>query len=348
MPASVKSVLLSPLYAAQLFTGYKSFDDNPILGSERLNKRGLHAGRVATAYRMAENRRARLQARIPEADRAEFAQNGFILKKNFLPDDVFARLRQEIDGLSAPARDMMQGDTVTRRIALEPKLLASMPATSAMLESDEWRNLMNYVASYDMHPVYYIQSILSQVREAKPDPQTSLHADTFHPNLKAWFFLHDVAEDEGPFVYVPGSHRATPRRLAWEKRKSLEITQGGDRLSRRGSLRIEQAQLKRLGYGEPQAFAVPANTLVVADTYGFHARGSSARPSVRIEIWAYGRRNPFLPWLGLDPWSLPGLKGRKAPLVWALDDALSKMGLGRQSWKDVGVLRPDSPSPLAR
>ena len=346
MPSRVKSLLLSPLYAAQLFTGYKSFTDNPLLGSTRLNQRGLHARRVATAYKMAEWRRAQLESRIPEADRAEFAQNGFVLKKNFLPDDVFSRLKAEINGLSAPARDMIQGDTVTRRIALEPKLLGTLPATQAMLHSDEWRDLMNYVASYDMEPVYYVQSILSQVRDSKPDPQTALHADTFHPNLKAWFFLHDVAEDEGPFVYAPGSHRATPRRLAWEKRKSLEIAKGGDRLSRRGSLRIDPAALKRLGYGEPQAFAVPGNTLVVADTYGFHARGLSARPSVRIEIWAYGRRNPFLPWLGFDPWSLPGLKGRKAPIVWAMDDMLSRFGLGRQSWKSVGYLKPDSPSPL--
>ena len=58
---------------------------------------------------------------------------------------------------------------------------------------------------------------------------------------------------------------------------------------------------RRLGFGEPKAFAVPQNTLVVADTVGFHARGLSARPSVRVEIWAYGRRNPFLPWLGFDP-----------------------------------------------
>ena len=39
--------------------------------------------------------------------------------------------------------------------------------------------------------------------------------------MKAWLFLTDVARDEGPLTYIPGSHRLTPARLAWEKQKSL-------------------------------------------------------------------------------------------------------------------------------
>ncbi len=340
-------ILLSPVYAVQLFTGAKSFKDNPIIGSYWLNKKGLHARRVACAARMAEQRRARLAPFLSPEEVQEFEKNGFILKKNFLDSAVFIKIQAEIDQMKAPAREMRQGDTVTRRIALTPEILAKIPTTHHLLEMPEWRNLMHYVASYAMQPVYYVQSILSHVKDTHPDPQTALHSDTFQPNLKAWFFLHDVPEDEGPFVYVPGSHKATKRRLAWEKRQSLEVTKGGAPLGQRGSLRVKPAELKRLGYKEPQAFAVPANTLVIADTYGFHARGLSVRPSMRIEIWAYGRRNPFLPWLGLDIWMLPFLKHRKAPIVWKMMDVLSRYGLAKQAWKDVGTLNPASPSPLA-
>ena len=31
----------------------------------------------------------------------------------------------------------------------------------------------------------------------------------------------------------------------------------------------------------------------------FHARGPSTGRSLRVEIWAYGRRSPFVPWAGL-------------------------------------------------
>jgi hypothetical protein len=183
------------------------------------------------------------------------------------------------------------------------------------------------------------------VNDSDPDPQTALHADTFHATVKAWYFLTDVAEDEGPFVYVPGSHRMTPERLAWEKERSIRAATGLDRLSSRGSLRITKDELPALGLPAPRAFAVPANTLVVADTSGFHARGPSVRSSIRIEIWTYGRRNPFLPWAGLDPMSIPGIAERRAPFVWAARDRL-KQWIG-QPWRDAGIKTPDAPADQA-
>src|SRR3546814_1650190 len=95
--------------------------------------------------------------------------------------------------------------------------------------------------------------------------------------MKAWVFLHDVANDEGPFQYVPGSHRLTPQRIAWEKRKSLTDVGKLDRVSQKGSMRIEPRELAELSLPPPQRFAVPANTLVVADTCRFHGRCPSSQ-----------------------------------------------------------------------
>src|SRR5246127_5539771 len=108
----------------------------------------------------------------------------------------------------------------------------------------------------------------------------------------------------------------------------------------RGSLRITQETVRRLGSAEPKAFAVPENTLVVADTVGFHARGLSARPSVRLEIWAYGRRNPFLPWLGCDLAGLPLVKGRAVPLYWSAMDIAERLHLGGNPWRSAGNATP--------
>jgi hypothetical protein len=184
------------------------------------------------------------------------------------------------------------------------------------------------------------------VRDAAPDPQTNLHLDTFHPTVKAFYFLTDVAEDEGPFVFVPGSHRLTPGRLAWESELSVRAAASEDRLLARGSFRATTEEIAKMGFGPPRAFAVPAHTLVVADTGGFHARGFSARPTVRVEIWTYGRRNPFLPWAGLDIGSIPGIAERRIPLMWRARDLMQRTGLGGQPWSDVGRLRPQDPPGL--
>lgn len=339
-------MLLLPWWIAQLPTGAKAFCDNPVIGSPTLNRWGLHARRAALAERMAERRRAGLARLVSAEDRTAFARDGFVLRRDFLPAAAFAALREQVFGRAAPAWEMRQGDTVTRRFALDPQALAAMPAARALLADPAWRGLTRYVGSFDSEPVTYVQAILQHAYDDAPDPQTALHADTFHATMKAWLFLTDVAEDEGPFVYVPGSHRKTAARLAWEQERSIRAAQGLDRLSARGSLRIAADELAALGLPAPKAFAVPANTLVVADTSGFHARGFSARPSTRIEIWAYGRRNPFLPWTGLDPLSLPGIAERRAPWMWAVRERLKRV-VG-QPWRFAGVMEPGAPAAAAR
>jgi hypothetical protein len=334
------SWLLAPFQIAALATGAKSFRDNPVIGNPRLNQKGLHVARVRIAHRMAEWRRERLASLISQEDRAAFERDGFIMKPNFLPASDYAAVKDAVLSFRGSARHQLQGDTLTRRIALDRPTLSRVPALRSLIDSPEWLGLVRYVGSFMLEPLIYIQTIFSQVREAPPDPQTRLHADAFHSSVKAWFFLTDVAEDEGPFVYVPGSHRPTRRRLAWERNASMTAWQSPDFQSSRGSLRITPEAVRRLGFGEPKVFAVPQNTLVVADTVGFHARGPSARPSARLEIWAYGRRNPFLPWLGFDIAGMPMIKGHAVPLYWAAVDLAERLHLGANPWRKTGVTSP--------
>ncbi len=113
---------------------------------------------------------------------------------------------------------------------------------------------------------------------------------------------------------------------------SLLAAGSSDAATRQGSFRIEPHELSALGLGEPRVFAVPANTLIVADTFGFHARGPSAEPSLRAEIWAYGRRSPFAPWTGLDPWTGAVLAYRSL-VGWRIGDLLEQAGLKTQPWR---------------
>jgi hypothetical protein len=341
------SWVLAPLHVAALATGAKSFRDNPVIGSPALNRAGLHVARVRLAGRMAEWRRQRLRSLLPAEDRAAFERDGFVLKYDFLPAAAFAALRDQVLGFAGPARQQLQGDALTRRIALDRAALARLPRVRELLESPQWLGLVHYIGAFRLEPLSYIQTIFSHVREGPIDPQTWLHADAFHPSVKAWFFLTDVGEDEGPFVYVPGSHRPTRRRLAWERKVSIEAAGSADFQTSRGSLRISRETLRRLGLPEPNAFAVPGNTLVVADMVGFHARGISARPSTRVEIWGYGRRNPFLPWTGLDFAALPLVKGRAVPLYWSARDIAERAGLGRNPWRPAGFLTPAAPPDLS-
>jgi Phytanoyl-CoA dioxygenase (PhyH) len=187
-----------------------------------------------------------------------------------------------------------------------------------------------------------VQTILKGHASGPSDPQLELHSDTFHPSLKGWLFLTDVTEDEGPLTYVPGSHVLTPQRFAWEQARSERILQS-DRLSQRGSPRIAPEELQSLALPQPKRFAVPANTLVAIDTCGFRARGSSTRATVRVEIWAYTRRTPFLPWTGLDLLSWSPIAMRGTNWLPRIVDRLERLGLAKQHWKPAPRSRPADP-----
>jgi hypothetical protein len=344
MPSLVRHGLLMPFWLAQIFTQEKFFARNPVIGSPWLNEHGLHTARVAAACRLARFRRRRSARLIAPGDRRRFDADGFIVKRDFLPPGAFADLVAQVRALRAPAREMVEGDTITRHIALDAAVLARVPAARQLLVTTQFRNLISYAGASAAAPMVYLQSVLSGAVAGPADPQTELHTDTFHPTVKAWLFLTDAATEAMPFVYVPGSHRLTPERLAWERQMSIAASRrpppGEHRLVRA----IAPAMLRDLGLPPPRAIAAPANTLVVADTFGFHARGPSAQATARVEIWAFGRRNPFLPWTGLDPWSVAALWLRKPALYWQSVDAIERLGFGHQRWRARGELSPFDPA----
>jgi len=344
MPSLVRRALLMPFWLAQVLSQEKFFARNPVIGSRWLNERGLHTSRVELAHRLAASRRRRLARLIDAEDRERFDRDGFIVKRDFLPPPLFAELAAQIRALRTPAREMVEGDTVTRHIPLDPAVLARVPAARRLLELPEYRNLIGYAGSSAAVPMVYIQTVLSRAVDGPADPQRDLHTDTFHPTVKAWLFLTDVTPEAMPFVYVPGSHRLTPQRLEWERRMSIRASERAGQPETQLVRAISRDELSEVGLPQPELISAPANTLVVADTFGFHARGASAEPTTRVEIWAFGRRNPFLPWTGLDPWSVAGLGLRKPNLYWKSVDLLERFGIGRQRWRPRAAVSAFDPA----
>ena len=333
------AVLSAPAWVLALLTGAKSFADNPILGSPTLNRWGLHVWRLKAAHALAWRRRRRLAHLLPANLREEFDRRGFVVVRDVLPTGEFAQLKAALFDAELESRAHRQGDTITRRVPVGPHLRRRFPKLDALLNGRAWKGLMAYVASTRSEPLYYLQTILGGIADGPPDPQLQLHSDTFHPSLKAWLFLTDVPEDGRPLTYVAGSHRLTTKRIEWERRRSLEVLSTGDRLSQRGSFRINEEELAGLGLPGPEHFCVPANTLVVVDTCGFHARADSTVPTVRVELWAYCRRTPFLPWAGGDLLSWSPIARRRAEWVSAVVDWLDSWGLMKQHWRPTGPRR---------
>jgi hypothetical protein len=339
--------LLAPLHVLALATTSKSFENNPVIGSPALNRRGLHVTRKRLAMWVGALRRRKLAGLLTAEDRAAIDRDGFVVKQNFLEPAGFAALRAEIMAMETDAREFVDGYSLTRLIPLDAQNLARLPAARQVLQGARYRGLHDYAGSFRRRPHLFVQSIFSHVRDAPPDVQSFFHTDTFHPTVKSWFFLTDVAEDGAAFTYVPGSHRANARHLAWECDASAKAGAGSDRSSAEGSLRISDEDLATLGYPEPVRFSVAANTLVVADTSGFHRRGITTVPGLRISIWGYARSNPFVPWTMGSPLDLPVLRDHAIRLFWRLQDAVKKLRGKQGGWRWVGLRRPATPPDAA-
>ena len=190
-------IIRAPLWLAQLVTGAKSFRDNPVIGSYRLNQMGLHALRRSSADRLGALRRRRLASPLTAAEQETFENQGYVVRKHALDEGLFRALRREAENLKVVAREMRQGGTVTRRIGLDRNLLMTLPALRSVIEDASIRSLIHYAGSHAGEPTFQIQSVIAAAGPNIADPQTSFHADTFHPTAKAWLFLDDVAEDGG-------------------------------------------------------------------------------------------------------------------------------------------------------
>ena len=223
-------------------------------------------------------------------------------------------------------------------------MLNANPALAQSLRDHRALNQIRSASSRGGRPTSFLQTVLADPSIAGRDPQTDLHTDTFHSTAKAWLFLRDVGEDDGPVCYVPGSHKLTSERLNWQHNCALSAMNDPRAHQASGSFRIRGSELQALGLPPAKRLVVKANTLLVADTFGFHGRAQSEKSTVRIELRWHMRRNPFLPWTGLDVKALPGLKERELAAFLKVGDMLEKRFGVRHIWRDVGAVRPESPA----
>ncbi|AWF80111.1 hypothetical protein BTJ40_04365 [Microbulbifer sp. A4B17] len=288
-----------PKWSFELASWGKSFKNNPIIGNYWLNLLGLHVFRVVVAHALFRFRLVLLSPLVPLDYRKEFIKNGYILKKNFLSEEQFLRLAKELNQFEGPVREIIEGTTVTQRIFMDYKERKRAPEFNALVENKLLDRLMRYCSSKNRPPLFYIENLCNHENvNPRPDPQRDLHADTFHPCVKGWLYIDETDNSNGAYVYVPGSHSLSWKRLKWEYKESLEACKkGADREPGRywdGSFRVSREDLSKMEY-QVEKLSVPANTLVIGNVYGFHCRGEAVQKSKRMTVWMQARDNPFNP-----------------------------------------------------
>ncbi|MCJ9427798.1 phytanoyl-CoA dioxygenase family protein [Kordiimonas marina] len=300
-----------------IFSAAKSFDHDWI-GHEGLNQWGLHAQRMLWAARCTALRRrlsGREGAGMQKAVNALKA-DGFVAVEDFLPSMAHAAILREIEaatehvGSRVPIQlgdqpgygskqpfeggfDRYDGGTLNRFITIDA---ARMPYIASFACHAGLSTLTRAIVGRGHRPhKTNIYLMVHGAEDRVPDLQKDFHRDTFFPAMKFWYFPKAVGPEDGPFTYVPGSHRLTQARLKWEHDMAMEAIETRAFANVGGSFRIAEKDLPSLGLPAPVAVTCPANTLVMANVLGFHRRGDAAEGRERLSLYGWHRPAPFLP-----------------------------------------------------
>ena len=294
-----------------LLTRTKSFRD-PWVGHPILNRRWLlHQRRMQAAELLCRWRRWLKPSQLQDLER-----DGFTVIENVLPAARFAALREEVELAVAAAAhrfpppcndrtgfqpkqpfpggfDRYDGGTLNRFLHIDPR---TMPSVVAFRGDQRLHACSRQVIGLPMDPRKLDVYLTVHGEDSRvPDLQKDLHRDTFFRALKFWFFLRPVEREHGPFEYVPGSHRLGPSRLRWEQATADAAIRHQRQPDVSGSFRIRDHALGDLGLPQPLQITCPANTLVLADVFGFHRRGAALQGRERLALYGWNRPYPFLP-----------------------------------------------------
>lgn len=260
-----------------------------LVASRTLNLFGGQLLRILVAHGLHRALRAKphrtLAAHCEELDR-----NGILKIEDFLDRNLFERVQAlalaRIEDLAIPRATHHHGPTIVEHLALDELPEVDRAALEPWLNHDDLLSIVRW-AERRRIDAQHGAMILERVRFGEPgrhDPETVLHSDIFFPTHKVWLYLSDVSAEDGPLVYVERSHRLSLARLSREYDNSIR----DQALSRR----ISSEELAELGLRE-RSFAVPGNTLVIADTSGYHRRSVANQPRQRLALHMSFRFNPF-------------------------------------------------------
>ena len=264
-----------------IFTGHKFFHTKvvkPSFTRPDFMEKGLHPFRMVMA-RHAERLRAE---GIPEFD-----TEGVIMFEDFCSEELHKKIKSEIES-NFPIMENKQPvnnfDQVVKYEGLNQLINGSK--LFEICAKAAHRKVEDAAAWDHFKLTTYIQRL-----ENVPGPndiQKVCHSDVFYPCVKYWYFPDAVEEDQGPFLFARNSVELNYDILNFHYRESVEVVnnrwdQRRNKGHGEGSFRAIDNDLEDMNLNLEPITCKP-NTLVIANTSGFHCRGDAKQRHIRSAV----------------------------------------------------------------
>ncbi len=274
---------------------------NHILPSPIANKIGIPVLRTVFANMLIRMRR--IKNCLPKDNlEIQLLKEGIIVIPNFLPQEEFNRLKNEFnseisnsDKIKVVKKGSMQVDIrrikgdefekfpAMKEFARNKKLIRLISAAEGLKEIDQLKKI-------DLEKTNFGDP------EGDTDLNVAFHADTHFHSHKVLFYMNDVVEEGGPFIYCKESHKNNFERLWFEfKRGQLKDANNESwRIQNHLNKKFFKNYFDKL-IDKEYKVASKENTLIIANVHGFHKRGESITQVQRSLIRIPFRYNPLGP-----------------------------------------------------
>lgn len=228
-------------------------------------------------------------------------KEGLLIINNFLNMEDFEKFRDHFKNLQKIGLNKIlnDGDSSTDRSTLSIEQIENNEILSKIVFSKKLINILescehkkfinNRFHNFGKYgQIVWLDKINNIGFASAKDSQKTLHSDIFFHTHKVWYFPSEVSSQSGPLNFVQRSHKFSFKRMYHEYINSI------DERTNTQSPNIRNNKQSLNSYEKNSTICnVAANTLVIANTRGYHKRGDSLRGSSRMQLHFRVRRNPF-------------------------------------------------------
>ena len=274
---------------------------NHILPSPLANKLGVPVLRTLLADILIKLRRLK-NCRPKDDHEKKLIEDGIVVIPNFLPDQDFKELKSEFDNnisISENVKIVKKGSMQVNIRKVEKNEYEKFPAMKKFARNKQLIRLISVgegIKVVDELKKFDLEKTIFGDPDKDTDGNVPFHADIHFHSHKVLYYMSDVTEEGGPFIYCKNSHLNNLDRLWFEfKRGQLKDAHiEGWRIQQHLDKKFFNNYFSKLKNQEYKV-ACPANTLVIANVHGFHKRGESISGVERSLIRIPHRYNPLGP-----------------------------------------------------
>lgn len=275
---------------SSLYSLYSLFTETQIPPKAYMNTKFIQTYRIDKARKLIIKRRKRKKAEnvvdlnLISKELNELEDQGIVVVNNFLPENCIDEITKYRKTLIDSDLNGLKHFELRGAEYLDGMIEELLPKTFKFINENQLIDILPkiYLGRSKVSSSWRLKFIRDLPNQM--DQNCINHSDTFHNTLKIWIYIDDVEANQDSLKYWKKSH--LPNHSIDEYRlKSM--------LDGVGSPRLEEGIMEDHGYKKFDE-SIKSNTLIIADTFGFHYRNfAPSKTDWRPTIFCSLRHTPF-------------------------------------------------------